>query len=326
MERTDDRGTPRTTPALHRAPPWAIGIDGGGSGVRAWAARIDHDPGREPAGSYRSDAAANPYAVGVESAAAAIVTAIRGALRSTGAAEELGEAFVCVGTAGVERREEHDGITAALLAAGVAAERLTIVGDPWVALEGALPDDAGARALLLAGTGSIAVASAAGIRRRVGGWGARVGDEGGGAWLGIEAVRATLRALDGRDPLGTMAAGVRAAWGAEPDALLSRARDAAPSDFAALAPLVLRCADDDPIAAALRTRAVAALAELLTTAAAAAPHPPACALAGGIATALASDLRSVLPDALAARLQAPAGAPVSGAWRLARAAARRAGL
>lgn len=309
---------------MSRAAPWAVGVDGGGTRGRAWAAPVDADPRAVPPGSAEIDEACNPYAVGAEAAAAAIARVVRDAWERAGApAEALAEAFVTVGVAGVERPAEREPLRAALVRAGLHDDRLDLQGDPWVALEGALPSEAcgpGTRVLLVAGTGSVAVAVCDDGRRvRVGGWGSRVGDEGSGAWLGIEAVRGALRALDGRDPEGPLERAVRATWGASPDDLVGRSRTAPPASFAALAPLVLRYADDDPRAAALRAHAVAALAELVTTAATACEGVPvALALAGGVAGALADDLRSVLPTALGEALRPAVGPPVAGAWRLAR--------
>jgi len=307
--------------------PWVVGVDGGGTRGRAWVATADHDPAGPPAGAAERDEACNPYGVGVERAAAAILAVIDDARRAAGAPDAMLErAFLTVGVAGVDRAREREALRAALQAGGVAPERLELLGDPWVALEGALPAElvgGGTRVLLVGGTGSAAVAIADdGRRARAGGWGSRVGDEGSGAWLGIEAVRAALRALDGRDPPGTLAHAVQQAWGSGPDALVGRARDATPADFAALAPLVLREADD-PVAAALRARAVASLAELATAVAdGCGGEPVAMALTGGIATVLADDLRALLPPPLAAAMQAPVGPPVAGAWRLARRRAR----
>lgn len=308
---------------------WVVGVDGGGSRGRAWVAPADHDPIRPPAGAAERDEACNPYGVGVERAAAAILAVIDEAWRAAEApAGELALAHVCVGVAGVETSQEREPLIASLVAGGLTRARVTLVGDPWVALEGALPADLvgqGGRVLLVSGTGCVAVALCDdGRRRRAGGWGSRVGDEGSGAWLGIEAVRATLRALDGRDPPGPLTASVQAAWGATPEALVGRARDATPADFATLAPLVMHAADApdgaDPVAAALRSRAAAYLAELIVTAAAGCERDPvAVALAGGVAKALEADLGSLLPAPLAAALRAPAGPPVAGAWRLARA-------
>ena len=320
-------------------PVWVVGVDGGGTRGRAWMAPTDHDPAAAPAGAAERDEPCNAYAVGVERAAAAILGVIDDARRAAGApADVLADAFVCIGVAGVDRAHEREPLFAALLAGGLKADRLDLLSDPWVALEGALPAEVvgpGPRLLLVGGTGSAAVTiTAEGRRVRVGGWGARVGDEGSGAWLGIEAVRAALHALDGRDPPGELSAAVQAAWGAGAEALVGRARTATPAEFAALAPLVL-AAGNDPVAAALRARAVASLCQLITTAAAGgalreardghgnlAAAPVGLALTGGVAVALADDLREGLPPELAAAMRAPVGPPVAGAWRLARARAQ----
>lgn len=303
-------------------PLWVVGVDGGASRGRAWAAPADHDPAEPPPGRAERDGACNPYAVGVEPAASAILAVIHAAWRAGGApADALAGAFVTVGVAGADRADEREPLLAALYAGGLSADRFELKGDPWVALEGALPAEhvTGGRVLLVSGTGSVAVAACEdGSEQRVGGWGSRVGDEGSGAWLGIEAVRATLRAIDGREEPGALTAAVQAAWGASSDALVGRAREAAPADFAALAPLVL-CQVDDPVACALRSRAVAYLAELVTTAAAACRRDPAgIALTGGVATALFDELRGALPQPLAAALRPGVGPPVAGAWRMAR--------
>src|SRR5439155_578112 len=76
---------------------------------------------------------------------------------------------------------------------------LEVVSDAAVALWGALPEGEGVA--VLAGTGSIALArSADGREARAGGYGALVGDEGSGFWLGRAAATAAVRAADGRGP------------------------------------------------------------------------------------------------------------------------------
>jgi glucosamine kinase len=305
--------------------PIAIGVDGGGTGGRAWVGPADGAPiGR--GGVARP---CNPYAVGAEAAADAVVAAVAAAWADAGyPAEGWRRAWVCAGLAGVDRPEDGAAMRGALVARGVHPERLLLVADPWVALEGALPargpeDDP--RVLLVAGTGSVAVGVDGARRVRVGGWGARVGDEGSGAWLGMGAVRATLRALDGRADPGPLAAAVQEAWGHGPEALVGRAKDAASGAFGALAPLVLEHAAEDPAAAALRARAAAYLAELVATAATRAGRPPvAWAHVGGVAQALEPDVVALLAPDLAAARRPAAGPPVAGAWAFAAAAARRA--
>ncbi len=303
----------------------AVGIDGGGTGGRAWAGPADG----EPLGRGGVDRPCNPYAVGAEAAADAVIEAVAHAWADAGyPADGWRAAWVCAGLAGVDRPEDGAAMRSALVARGVHPERLALIADPWVALEGALPghgpeDDP--RVLLVAGTGSAAVGIDGARRVRVGGWGARVGDEGSGAWLGMEAVRATLRALDGRTESGPLAAAVQEAWGRGPEALVGRAKDAASGAFGALAPLVLQHATEDPAAAALRARAAAHLAELVTGAAARLGRPPVgWAHVGGVAQALEADLVALLAPDLARALRPAAGPPVAGAWSLAAGAARAA--
>ena len=52
-----------------------------------------------------------------------------------------------------------------------------------------------------------------GVKLTVGGWGAAIGDEGSGYWIGREAVRAGFRALD-RGEKTDLLEWVRMAWGA----------------------------------------------------------------------------------------------------------------
>lgn len=305
---------------------WVVGVDGGGSRGRAWFAPSDHPAGETPSGVAERDGACNPYAVGVEQAASNILAVIGEAQRRAGApSTALAEAFVCVGVAGVERARERSALTAALVAGGIAQRRLLVEGDAWVALEGALPSGRWAmegRVMLVAGTGSAAVGIGPdGVRRRAGGWGSRVGDEGSGAWLGIEAVRASLRALDGREQPGLLVAAVMADWGEDAEALVGRARDATSADFARLAPLVLGM-QHDPLAQLLRAQAATHLSELVIAVVRGLDGLSnasgwALASTGGVAQALAEDLLKRLPERLARAHRAPLGPPVAGAWGLA---------
>jgi N-acetylglucosamine kinase-like BadF-type ATPase len=66
--------------------------------------------------------------------------------------------------------------------------------------------------VLVAGTGAVAAAvQERTIGRRCDGYGWLLGDEGSAVWLGREAARATLAALDGRGPSTELTAGVLAA-------------------------------------------------------------------------------------------------------------------
>lgn len=75
----------------------------------------------------------------------------------------------------------------------------TLMNDVQLALFGAFPDGPGA--VVLSGTGSMVWArDAEGRNCRVGGWGTLFGDEGSAYAVGVAALRAVGRALDGRGP------------------------------------------------------------------------------------------------------------------------------
>ncbi|WP_113699864.1 N-acetylglucosamine kinase [Nonomuraea lactucae] len=111
-----------------------------------------------------------------------------------------------------EVRPDAVGIGLAGLRDPAAARRLTdqvraatdlnplVADDAAVALWGAF--GAGAGAVLIAGTGSVALGRAepGGPAHRLGGHGYLVGDEGSGYWIGRELARYALRSLTGVDP------------------------------------------------------------------------------------------------------------------------------
>jgi glucosamine kinase len=168
---------------------------------------------------------------------------------------------------------------------------------------------------VIVGTGSIGWAILGGRHYRVGGWGFPVSDEGSGAWLGCEAVRRALEALDGRARWTPLLEDVAERFAADPHAMVRWMAAARPRDFAHLAPLVVAHAGrSDGAARALMQRAAGHIDGL---AARLAEHGAArLALAGG----LARSLEPWLGEAVRARLVAPAGDALDGALRLARAA------
>jgi N-acetylglucosamine kinase-like BadF-type ATPase len=73
--------------------------------------------------------------------------------------------------------------------------RLTIENDVYLGYRAAFGDEFGL--FLYAGTGSIIVyRETNGKLNRIGGWGYLLGDEGAGYWIGREAIRETLRAME----------------------------------------------------------------------------------------------------------------------------------
>ena len=104
---------------------------------------------------------------------------------------------VIVGMSGYSEVPEIDDEVASFL-----TDRLMgphrIMNDAELAFRSALPDGDGV--LLLAGTGSMAMARDGHDILRCGGWGHRIGDEGSAHWIGQHALMRAAAELDGRYP------------------------------------------------------------------------------------------------------------------------------
>ena len=143
---------------------------------------------------------------------------------------------ICLGMAGVDRPGEAATIRQILERIGHRAQVL-VVNDALIALEAGVPGGAGT--VVVAGTGSIAYGrDAAGRAARSGGWGYVLGDEGSGYWLGRLALRAVVRAADGRGAPTAMAEPILSHFGVtKPQELVRHiyVAGARPSSIAALA-------------------------------------------------------------------------------------------
>ena len=105
-------------------------------------------------------------------------------------------AAMCLGVAGVDRKEDDQIVRGILRRLGFRTHAL-VVNDALVALVAGTGDEPGV--VLISGTGSIAYGvNAAGFAARSGGWGYVLGDEGSGYWIGREALTAVMREADGR--------------------------------------------------------------------------------------------------------------------------------
>jgi len=263
--------------------PWLLGVDGGGTQTTALLARWQPESntweviGRGTAGS------SNLRAVGTSSALAALETAIREAFAAAGVSG-LGVQAACFGLAGAGRSAEQRLVREwAEQRLGTAA--VEVVEDALLPLEAGTPEGWGLT--VIAGTGSMAFArNAAGQTARSGGWGWLLGDEGSGYALVQAALRAIIRAAEGRGPTTGLTERLLAACGlAQVEELVEyvygRADRAA---LAALAPVVLECASSDAVAHRLVQEGAAELATLAATAAARVALPPAVplALSGGL--------------------------------------------
>lgn len=237
-----------------------LGIDGGGTGCRALLGAADGRVlGRGSAGSANvaTDAAA---------AASSILAATQGALRDAGLPEDTAGAgdLVCVlSVAGANVPEAAARVRALL---PFAAPR--IVSDAVGSTRGALGADDGIVAAI--GTGSVFTRQRNGEVHQIGGWGAVLGDEASGAWLGRRVLAACLRAQDGRMPMTGYLRAVLDRFGGAPR-IVEFARDATPAEFATLAPDLMQA--DDPAAAAIIAQACDEVAAFVDTLQDGAPLP-----------------------------------------------------
>jgi glucosamine kinase len=159
--------------------------------------------------------------------------------------------------------------------------RLVLRSDGYTACLGAHGGDDGS--VIAVGTGTIGFQVESGRESRVGGWGFPHGDEGGGAWLGLEAVRRTLQWLDGRSPADPLLEAVQARFDGDCGCLVVWANAASATEFAELAPLVVEhVRRGTPLAISLVREAAGELDRIGKALAAKSRRPLPCSLLGGL--------------------------------------------
>ena len=205
-----------------------LGIDAGGSRCRA---RIR---GRD--GSVLGSAEGGPSNIyqDLRGGLATIVATAREAAAAAGlATERLGAGL---GIAGLVTSVAADALDRAELPfASVVADN-----DAYSACFGAFAGENGG--IVIAGTGSVGFARVGARRHMVGGWGFALGDHGSGAWLGHHAVRRAALAIDGLLQPTALVESVLAKVGRDRLHLSQWSQEAAPKDYASLAPLVFEAA------------------------------------------------------------------------------------
>ncbi|MDQ6933649.1 MAG: hypothetical protein M3160_10830 [Candidatus Eremiobacteraeota bacterium] len=211
-------------------PTIAVGVDAGGSST---VAGLSHD-GKLLRSA--SGAGASPSTLGPEAAAGIINDVLDQVLCG-----ERPDA-ICIGAAGAGR----SGVAVAL--AGLVGRRfegahVDVYDDAFVALRAAeVPTPA---ILLIAGTGSIAVADTGTQMERAGGFGYFLGDEGSGFSIGLAAAKLLAQCLDGRTTRDDFIAAIGKALDvSSPDELIERIYGNANrvTPIAGLAPIVLQFA------------------------------------------------------------------------------------
>ncbi|MCE2941359.1 MAG: BadF/BadG/BcrA/BcrD ATPase family protein [Gemmatimonadota bacterium] len=231
-----------------------IGVDGGGTQTRVQVADED---GKVLGSVTAPGSAVRPGAAALS--AQVVAAAVQQVLAEAGIAD-VTPRVLSVGIAGAGREADRDALRRALLEHELATD-LLVQTDAQVALEDAFGDGPGI--LLAAGTGSIAVGrSPAGRSARAGGFGPVIGDEGSATWLGHRALASVCAASDGREPETALTGAVLTYTECDDvQGLVHWAAHASRAQFAALAPVVILCAEQGDVRAnTLCTLAVEELA------------------------------------------------------------------
>jgi glucosamine kinase len=217
--------------------PLFVGVDGGGTGCRA---RIEDADGYRLGGGCAGPAAVR---LGIDRALAEVEAACQAAAAEAGLPPSaLAGMNAGVGLAGIGRR----GFLDEIYARPHPFRSVVYVNDANIACIGAHSGRDGG--IVIIGTGSAAFAMVRGREVKFGGYGFPVSDEGSGADLGLHAIRLALRAHDGRIAATHLTCDVMDHFDGDPFAVVAWMDGATATDYATLAPLVMRHADEgDPV-------------------------------------------------------------------------------
>jgi glucosamine kinase len=155
-------------------------------------------------------------------------------------------------------------------------------------------------AVIIIGTGAVGyqIESSEGVK--VGGWGFPHDDEGGGAWLGLQAVKVTLHWLDKRSSISGLASAIYSYFAEDQVRLVNWANQANSTAFAELAPIVIQqCAAGDQTAIGIMQQAASAIdniSDALERAQLADHAILPCSLIGGVSSYLQPHLGPKLRD------------------------------
>jgi glucosamine kinase len=133
-----------------------------------------------------------------------------------------------------------------------------LTSDAHVACVGAHGAEKGA--IIIVGTGVVGYQIQDGVGIKVGGWGFPHDDEGGGAWLGLEAARMTFQWLDHRIEKSSLLEDIFAYFNQDLAQFVTWANRAHSTEFARLAPFVINHSQqEDPMAVRLMKKAAQAI-------------------------------------------------------------------
>jgi N-acetylglucosamine kinase-like BadF-type ATPase len=298
--------------------PFVLAVDIGGSGTRVARARAS-DP-------FGSSEVIHGGGVSIAASGSNAVAVLRDALAramTTWPSLATDTAAVTVGVTGLATLVHSPGELRAHITEVVGDVPSAIVADGVCAHVGALSGAAGA--VVVAGTGVIAIGTdMADMWVRSDGWGHLMGDDGGGAWIGMQALRRAASHHDGRTTGGAaLLEAARGHFGAIetwPGQVYTR--DDRASVLGSFAPAVAACADAGDAAALhiMRSAGRALAATLLSAMHDGVPHVG--SYSGGVFGAGAHILSAFTDEwtrisSPNAELRTPAGSPLDGALRIA---------
>ncbi len=286
------------------AGPYVVGIDAGGTHTRAAIMTLDG-----VVAGYGAGPGANFNSGG--DTAKALTDALTTALTDLDPGGVAGGVFGIAGAGAAGRPR-------AVAAANSAWQALGIGGEPEVVTDIAVAFAAGSAAtagiVIFAGTGAgAAVIDDGEIVRRADAYGWLVGDEGSAVWVGREAVRAALRAFDGRGAPTVLAETVpRAMLGEAAEPLLATLDPRITASGGEIGPVSSGPDLPQAIVKEVYGKPPAVLGQVapLVSAAAEAGDPVACRIIEEAAAALLTDVDAVRP-ALEGR-DGPTGLVVAG--------------
>jgi glucosamine kinase len=233
---------------------------------------------------------------------------------------------VCAGSAGISVRGTRQ-FLAEHLAPLARPGRTVIVKDAMLILPAAGLDEGVA---LICGTGSVAIGTYQGHEMQCGGWGHLLGDEGSGYWMVRAALRVLLERRDRGALMGDLGDRLFEATGTDHIGALQGAfySQKHPRHWAGYAPVVIGSAD--PAAAVIVADAADALAGLAAAVAERLGAPPGLpvVLSGGLFrhAELETTVRIAIEETRpGSDIRTLTGEAVTGAVRLAQAAAQRVG-
>ena len=274
-----------------------IGVDGGATRCRA---RMRAASGRALA--EETGPAANIY-VDFEAGLGAIGKLVAAVSAKAGLdPTSRGKMALGVGLAGLSSAQDAARVAAALpgWARGEAAN------DAVTACIGA--NGTGDGGLIIVGTGTAGIARIAGAAKIVGGRGFLLGDDGSGARIGADAMRAAMRAFDGLEPMSGLSRALLAEFDSDPLRMMTWAHSAKPGDYGAFAPRVFEAARaGESGAREIVGRAATAVVAIFRALEARGVEQ--IAIVGGVA----EPLRTYVPSEIEARLRRPKHDAVDGA-------------